>query len=245
MSGTPVGGRAVLVTGAAQGIGRAIAANFAAAGDRVALLDRDRATHAVAREIGGTGVVVDLADVAATRGAVAAAARALGGLDVVVNNAGIFRRTDIADTDPAEWDLVFAVNARAVMVVTQASLPFLRVAVSGRVVNIASMGGKEGTAGESAYCASKAAVIAFTRVAAREFGPQGITVNCVCPGYVLTELGAATRDPSDVARWTALSPLGRLADPQDVADMVHFLAGPNASYLTGQAVNVTGGMVMH
>lgn len=238
-------GRAVLVTGAAQGIGLAIAQRFAAGGDRVALLDRDGAVGEVARWLGGAGWQVDLADVAATRRAVAAVTADLGGLDVVVNNAGIWRRATVEEQDPDEWDAVFAVNARAVMVVTQAALPGLRTSASPRVVSIASMGGKEGTPGESAYCASKAAVIAYTRVAARELGPRGITVNCVCPGYVLTEMGAATRDPADVARWTAGSPLGRLASPSDVAGTVHFLAGPDGAYLTGQAVNVTGGMVMH
>lgn len=240
-------GRAVLVTGAAQGIGREIAARFAAAGDRVALLDRDPHVGAVAAELGDecVPVVVDLVDVAETRHAVSIAMAQLGGLDVVVNNAGIFRRRDIADMDPDEWDLLFAVNARAVMVVTQAALPALRRRPGSRVVNIASMGGKEGTAGESAYCATKAAVIAFTRTAAREFGQHAITVNCVCPGYVLTEMGEKTRSPEDVARWTALSPLGRLGRPADVADMVEFLASPAAGYLTGQAFNITGGMIMH
>lgn len=237
--------RRVLVTGAARGIGLAVAERFAAGGDRVALIDRDDAVRGAATRLHGVAAVCDLADVAASRAAVAAVLAELGGLDVVVNNAGLHRRASVAEQDPEEWDQVFAVNTRAVLVVTQAALPALRASPSGRVISIASMGGKAGTAGEGAYCASKAAVIAWTRVAARELGPEGITVNCVCPGYVPTDMGAETRSAADVARWTALSPLGRLGRPEDVAAAVHVLAGPDASYWTGQALNVTGGMIMH
>jgi 3-oxoacyl-[acyl-carrier protein] reductase len=109
---------------------------------------------------------------------------------------------------------------------------------------MASMAAKRGTAGEAAYAASKAAVVALTRVAALELGPSGITVNAVCPGYVLTDLGADTRTEDDEVRWAAMSPLGRLADPDDIAGVVEFLASDDAAYLTGQAVNVTGGMCM-
>lgn len=235
--------RRILVTGAAQGIGLAIARRFLDAGETVALLDRHPDIAEIAEQEGGVGVQVDLADVRRTQQAVAQAADHLGGIDVLVNNAGVFRRADVADMDIDEWDLIFAVNARAVQVVTQAALP--HVPDGGRVISIASMGGKEGTAGESAYCASKAAVIAWTRVAARELGGRGITVNCLCPGYVLTEMGADSRDPADVARWTSASPLGRLGRPDDIAGAVAFLAGPDAGYLTGQAINVTGGMIMH
>jgi NAD(P)-dependent dehydrogenase (short-subunit alcohol dehydrogenase family) len=114
----------------------------------------------------------------------------------------------------------------------------------GRVVNMASMAAKHGTAGEAAYASSKAAVVALTRIAALEFGSADITVNAICPGYVLTDLGADTRTEADVARWSAMSPLGRLADPDDVAGVVEFLASDDGGYLTGQALNVTGGMCM-
>ncbi len=110
---------------------------------------------------------------------------------------------------------------------------------------MASMGGKVGSPNQAHYAASKAAVISLTRVAAMELGPHGITVNCLCPGYVLTEMGAATRTPEMVAAWSATSPLGRCAEPSDVAGMALFLASPESDYCTGQAFNVTGGMVMH
>ena len=112
----------------------------------------------------------------------------------------------------------------------------------GRVVNMASMAAKRGTPGEAAYAASKAAVVALTRIAAMELGPHGVTVNSICPGYVLTDMGCDARSPDQVAAWASMSPLGRLGDPADVAGTVAFLAGEDGSYLTGQALNVTGGM---
>jgi 3-oxoacyl-[acyl-carrier protein] reductase len=115
----------------------------------------------------------------------------------------------------------------------------------GVIVNMASMGGKVGSPNQAHYAASKAAVISLTQVAAKELGPYGITVNCICPGYVLTDMGAATRTDSMVREWSSKSPLGRLAEPNDVANMAVFLASDEASYCTGQAMNVTGGMVMH
>jgi 3-oxoacyl-[acyl-carrier protein] reductase len=107
------------------------------------------------------------------------------------------------------------------------------------------MGGKHGEPGQAHYAASKAAVIALTRVAAMELGADGITVNCICPGYVATDMGATDRTPEQVAAWAALSPLGRIGTPDDVARMAVFLASDDAAYCTGQAFNVTGGMVMH
>ncbi len=115
----------------------------------------------------------------------------------------------------------------------------------GAIVNMASMGGKVGSPNQAHYAASKAAVIGLTRVSAMELGVHGIRANCICPGYVLTEMGAATRTPEMVAKWSSMSPLGRCAEPGEVADMAVFLASDEAKYCTGQAMNVSGGMVMH
>jgi len=123
--------------------------------------------------------------------------------------------------------------------------PVMIRAGRGRIVNMASMAAKVGTPGEAHYAASKAAVVALTRVAAMELGPSGINVNCVCPGYVLTEMGADTRTPEQVEAWTAGSPLGRLQSVADVAGVVRWLASDEAASCTGQSINVTGGMVMH
>ncbi|CCH86949.1 Short-chain dehydrogenase/reductase SDR [Modestobacter italicus] len=239
----------MVVTGAARGIGAEIARTFAAEGARLALLDRlADEVGAVAAEVGGRGYAVDLADVAATREVTGKAIAELGGVDVLVNNAGILRLTPLLEIDPAEWDEVFAVNTRAMLVTTQVAVRAM-TADPGRgvrkIVNMASMGGKAGGGGQAHYAASKAAVIALTRAAAAELGPLGITVNCLCPGFVLTEMGAGTRTEDDVAAWSALSPLGRLGEPRDVARAALFLACEDSDYLTGDALNVTGGMITH
>jgi 3-oxoacyl-[acyl-carrier protein] reductase len=117
--------------------------------------------------------------------------------------------------------------------------------IRGKIINLASMAAKKGGAGEGAYPASKAAVVALTRQAALEWGCHGITANALCPGYILTEMGAPTRTPQDIETWSAYSPLGRLGEPSDVSGVALFLAGPDSDYLTGQAINVTGGMIMH
>ena len=245
-------GRRVVVTGAARGIGAAIARRFAAEGARLSLLDRlaDQ-VGAVAEEVGGHAAAVDLTDVAATREVLEEAIAELGGIDVLVNNAGILRFAPLLEIDPAEWDEVFAVNVRSMLVTTQVAARAMvadrgrPAGAVGKIVNMASMGGKAGGAGQAHYAASKAAVIGLTRAAAAELGPAGITVTCLCPGYVLTEMGAGTRTEDDVRTWSALSPLGRLAEPDDVARAALFLASADSDYLTGEAVNVSGGMVTH
>ncbi|HWL44603.1 MAG TPA: SDR family NAD(P)-dependent oxidoreductase [Ilumatobacter sp.] len=238
-------GARVVVTGAARGIGADIARRFAADGAQLALIDVLDATP-LAAELGGVAVTCDLADPAATDDAVGKAVAQLGGVDVLVNNAGVFQITPLLDITPAEWDRTMAINARAMLVTIQAAA---RVMIAqgrgGRIVNMASMGGKVAEGGQLTYAASKAAVISLTQAAAAELGQHGITVNAVCPGYVLTEMGADTRSPEQVAGWSARSPLGRCGTTSDVADLVAFLASPAAGYLTGQAVNVSGGMIVH
>jgi 3-oxoacyl-[acyl-carrier protein] reductase len=243
-----------LVTGGARGIGRGIVERFVAEGAvSVAILDVDGdAARATADELADRAAVaafpVDLADVDAVGPAVAAAVAHGGGrLDVLVNNAGVFAKTPLRATTVADWDRVQAVNCRAALLTIQAAAAALEWSGrSGRarVVNMASMAARRGTPGEAAYAASKAGLVALSRVAAQELGPCGITVNAVCPGYVLTDLGADTRSEADVARWAAASPLGRLATVGDVAGVVAFLASDDGAYLTGQALDVSGGMVM-
>lgn len=253
---TPSGGRLadkrIIITGAARGIGAEIASCFQAEGARLALVDvLAEELAVVAGTLGAVPVVGDLRAPDAARSTIGAAIDALGGVDVLVNNAGVLRFSSILDMSADDWDLMFEVNARSMLFTTQAVVRSMISAatpgrvVKGKIVNMASMGGKLGSPNQAHYCASKAAVIAFTRVSAMEFGPHGINVNCICPGYVLTEMGSGTRTAEMVATWSAKSPLGRLAEPSDVARTALFLASSDADYCTGQALNVSGGMVMH
>ncbi len=244
--GERLAGRRALVTGGGRGIGAAIAATLSGQGARLAVLDVDaESAEAVAADIGGVAVVADLADPEQAAVGVRHAAERLGGLDVVVNNAGVFASTPLLEITVAEWDAMFALNVRAMLVVIQQAAPLLARSEAGRVINLASMGGKVGEAGQAHYAASKAAVIALTRVAAIELGAQGTTVNCICPGYVPTAMGAAGRTEAHLRAWARRSPLGRLGTPDDVAAMAAFLASDDASYCTGQALNVAGGMLFH
>ncbi|MCS5715364.1 SDR family oxidoreductase [Herbiconiux sp. CPCC 205716] len=245
-------GKRIVVTGGARGIGASIARRAAAEGAEVAVLDRlvDEGT-AFADETGCRFSPVDLTDHAGTVEVMDAVIADLGGIDVLVNNAGILRFSPLLDISVAEWETTFAINTTAMLVTTQVAAKAMIAGPDpaghrrGTIINLASMAGKTGGAGQGHYAASKAAVIALTRVTALELGPSGITANCLCPGYVLTEMGAATRTEEDVALWSTYSPLGRLADPADVAGVATFLASDDAAYMTGQALNVTGGMIMH
>lgn len=239
-------GKRAIVTGAARGIGAAIARRLATAGATVALLDVDAAVQQCADELGGWATVVDLGDPDATATATTAAIAAIGGVDILVNNAGILRITPLLEISVAEWDEVFDINARSMLVTTQvAAREMIAAGNGGRIINMASMGGKRAAPHQAHYAASKAAVIALTQATAASLGEYGITANSLCPGYVLTEMGAATRTPEMVAAWSATSPLGRCADADDVAAMALFLASDEASYCTGQALNVAGGMIVH
>ena len=241
---TGLSGRRGLVTGAARGIGRQVAQRLADEGMRMTLLDVDPTVERVAAEMGASALVVDLRDDEATHQALAADAEVHSDpYWLLVNNAGIFAKAPLLEMDLGQWDDLHRVNARSMVVVMQALAPaMIASGRGGRVVNMASMAAKRGTPGEIAYAASKAAVVALSRIAAMELGPHQITVNSICPGYVLTEMGADTRSADQVAAWSAMSPLGRLGQPADVAAVIAFLASDDGAYITGQALNVTGGM---
>ncbi|WP_307220174.1 SDR family NAD(P)-dependent oxidoreductase [Microbacterium sp. SORGH_AS_0888] len=241
------GGAKVIVTGGARGIGAAIAQRFASEGAAVVILDRLRAEGEVhAAAIGGGFVQVDLRDVRAVHEATTSAISSLGGVDVLVNNAGTLRFGSVLETSPEEWDEVFAINSRSMLLTIQAAArAMIDAGRGGSIINLASMAAKTGGEGQVAYAASKAAVVALTRVAALELGEHDVRVNALCPGYVLTEMGAGTRTPEQVALWSSYSPLGRLGMPDDIAGLALFLASADGRYMTGQALNITGGMVMH
>ena len=246
-------GLRVVVTGGARGIGGEIATRMSTEGARVAILDRlvaEGSAHAAA--LGGTFHEVDLVDPEATAAATTAAIDALGGVDVLVNSAGILQLKPLLDVTVADWNRMFSINTRAMLTTMQVAVrrmladgPGSPDGIRGKIINLASMAAKKGGANEGHYAASKAAVVALTRAAALEWGVHGITANSLCPGYILTEMGAATRTEADIATWSTYSPLGRLGQAADVAGVAAFLASSDADYLTGQAINVTGGMVMH
>jgi NAD(P)-dependent dehydrogenase (short-subunit alcohol dehydrogenase family) len=244
-------GRRALVTGGGSGIGAAIVRTFAGEGAAVAVLDGcAEAAVRVADEIGGRAYAVDLADVAGTRAVMDRAIARLGGLDVLVNDAGVMRFSALLDLEPADCGEVFALGTRAMLVTTQvaarAMISFRTPSAdsAGKVINVAGVGGVgDGDGGQAHYAASKAAIMALTRGAAHELGPHGITVNCLCPGVVLEAVPGCAPDRVDA--WSALSPLGRLAEPEDVARAALFLASSDSDYLTGDALNVSGGMLLH
>lgn len=250
-------GKRVMVTGAAQGIGRAISAAFAGEGATVVLTDLNADGAAkTAEEIGAnsSSMGLDVTDKAAVNDAVSTVIDDLGGIDVLVNNAGTITMRPAVELTEDEWDLNMNVNAKGVFLCTQAVLPHM-IERSGEccVVSTASQAGKRGYPLFSHYCASKAAVLNFTRAVAVEIAPH-VRLNCVCPGIVNTDMmereyaweTEMTGEPKEEIkkRWMAGIPMGRFQEPEDVAGVVLFLASDAASEMTGQGINVTGGMVM-
>jgi 3-oxoacyl-[acyl-carrier protein] reductase len=229
-----------LVTGAARGIGAATARALAAEGAHVICLDRpadEAATLEVAREIGGSALLVDLTDPGAAS-IIADAARARGGVDVMVHNAGITRDKTLARMSPEQWDQVLQVNLEAVIRVHQATEPHLRD--GGRVICLSSIAGLAGNVGQTAYAASKAGIAGFVAVAAGPLAARGITVNAVAPGFIETRLTAAIPFAiREVAR--RLAALGQGGLPEDVADAIAFLATPGSQGITGTTLRVCGG----
>jgi 3-oxoacyl-[acyl-carrier protein] reductase len=241
--------RAVLVTGASRGIGAAIAREFAAAGDRVAVhygASRERA-EAVAASLAGEGHVVagaDLADPEAVGAMVDRAAEALGGVDVLVNNAGVFMHHPIDDTTYEEWQRAWsdtlAVNLVGAANVTWCAVRHMIAAGGGRIVNVSSRGAFRGEPTQPAYGASKAALIAFGQSLARALGPHRIAVTTVAPGWTETDMAADSLSGPRGDAIRAESPLGRVATPEDVARAVLYLASPEAEMASGAVLDVNG-----
>ncbi len=242
--------RAAIVTGAAQGLGQAIAGMLCENGMGVAILDIDagKAAEAAGRLAGRAAVAAafacDVADNASIARAVAAAADRFGGIDVVVNCAGVMNSTRIPDITREEWDRMLAVNLGGTFFVTQAALPHLRQSRAGRVVNISSNAGRMGGFENSmTYTASKGGVISLTFGLARQLAPDNITVNAVCPGPVETEM-VRNFAAGGMERLKARIPMGRFATPGDVAAAVCYLASEEAGFVTGLLLDVNGGLYM-
>jgi len=242
-------GRCALVTGAGSGIGRAIAERLAEEGARVAVSDLVVAdAETTAKEIGGDAVAfeLDVASDASIRRAIAAVAERLGPVEVLVNNAGWDRMEPFVDSQPGTWDRVLAINLRGPIAVTRAVLDSMIERRFGRIVSIASDAGRVGSSGEAVYSGAKAGVMGFSRTLAREVAGFGINVNTVCPGPTNTPLlqGEAEKNPKLIAALARAIPLGRPAEPTEIAAAVAFLASDDAGFITGQALSVSGGMTM-
>jgi NAD(P)-dependent dehydrogenase (short-subunit alcohol dehydrogenase family) len=245
--GGDLGGKAAIVTGGANGIGREIAPRLAAAGAAVLVADRDGAgAEAVAGEIAATGgrVVgreVDVRDPAGCEALVAAAHEAFGRLDVLVTSAGIAHSRPFLRTSLELWQETLAVNLTGTFLCCQAAAPAMAAVGGGRIITIASVSGQRGGTGRAAYGASKGGVITLTRVMAVELARHNITVNAIAPGPVETPMVATLHTAADRAAWLGSVPAKRYGTPAEVAAAAVFLASDEASYITGHVLNVDGG----
>ena len=242
-------GRIAVVTGAAQGIGRVIALLLAERGASLVLCDIDlEAAGETAKEIEDKGskcvaLKSDVSDLRDAEKIVKQAVEHFGSLDILVNNAGITKDNVLLRMKEEQWDQVMAVNLKGTFNVTKAAIKVMLRKKSGKIINIASITGLMGNAGQANYSASKAGVIGFTKAVAREYADRGITVNAVAPGFIATAMTDAIPE-KEREELVKQIPMKRLGTPEDVANAVYFLASDAASYITGHVVGVNGGLYM-
>jgi 3-oxoacyl-[acyl-carrier protein] reductase len=242
-------GKVALVTGAGQGIGKVIAIKLAKNGASVVLNDLNKeGLNAVASEIennGGKALpleanVVNMEDV---QGMVDKIVQELGGIHILVNNAGITRDALLLRMSVDDWDTVLSVNLKGVFNCTKSALKYMSKQKEGNIISIASIVGVMGNAGQANYAASKAGVIGFTKTVAKEYAKRGIKANAIAPGFISTAMTDALSDKVKEEMMKQI-PMGKLGEPEDVADAVLFLASDASSYITGQVININGGMYM-
>ena len=243
-----IAGRVAIVTGAASGMGRATAKLFAEEGARVAVTDLDLlACQEVARECGTNALpyALDVSDYDAIRNVVGRIAEDFGGIDILVNNAGVssFAPLDGGDEYDAVWDRALAVMLTAQQRIVRAALPWLRESDAARIVNIASTEGLGATPGDTPYVAAKTGVTGLTRGLAVDLGPEGITVNCICPGPIKTAMTEAVPEEHKTIFAKRRTALKRYGDPEEVAHVTMSLVLPAASYITGAVIPVDGGLM--
>jgi NAD(P)-dependent dehydrogenase (short-subunit alcohol dehydrogenase family) len=246
--------KVALVTGASRGIGRALAVGFANAGYDMAVADLPSQAEGLAEtrtaiEASGRKAWVEPMDVSSKMqvdAALGLIVERAGKIDVLVNNAGILKPSTLEDLSEEDWEAHMNVNAKGVLLCCQAALPSMRRQKSGRIINIASIAGRQGVATQGHYAATKAAVITLTRVLAQEVGADGITVNAICPGIILTEMGKNNLGSEQAVRhWAEVAALKRLGMPEDVVGPALFFASDQSAFVTGQALNVCGGIYFH
>jgi 3-oxoacyl-[acyl-carrier protein] reductase len=249
MTKATLDGQVALVTGATRGIGRAIAATLAAAGATVigtATTDEGAATiTAYLKEAGnaGTGIQLDVTDAAAVDAALADIDKRFGAIAILVNNAGITRDNLLVRMKNEEWDDIISTDLKPAFRLAKGVLRGMMKARHGRIIQIGSVVGASGNAGQTNYAAAKAALVGFTKSLAQEVGSRNITINCVAPGFVDTDMTKALPEAQRAALLEKI-PLGRLGSPEDIANAVLFLASPQAGYITGATLHVNGGMYM-
>lgn len=245
-------GKVAVVTGGSRGIGRAICVALGAQGAKVVVnytANEGAAAEAAdaVRAAGGEAVVkrFDVADAEAVNAAFKDIAAELGGVAILVNNAGIAVNALTLGAKDADWQRALAVNLTGTFNCTRAALrPLMKAREAGRIINLTSVVGEAGSAGQAPYVAAKSGVIGLTKTWAREYASRGITVNAVSPGWIDTDMTAAELPEAKRAELTQQIPLARVGKPEDIAGAVAFLAGPAASYITGQVLRVNGGLLM-
>jgi 3-oxoacyl-[acyl-carrier protein] reductase len=240
-------GEVVLVTGASRGIGAAIADLLAARGAKVVgTATTDAGAQAITTRmasVGGVGKVLDVTDSAAVEAVIEDIGKSIGPISVLVNNAGITRDQILMRMKDEDWNLILDTNLSSVYRTSKAVMRGMMKARKGRIINIASVIGLTGNAGQANYAAAKAGIIAFSKSLAKEIGSRGITVNVVAPGFIQTDMTDTLPEEAKQALMGQIA-LGRLGSPSDIAEAVAFLAGPAAAYITGETLNVNGGMYM-
>lgn len=245
-----LGGKIALVTGASRGIGRAVAIELAKEGAAVAINYAGNKAAAeevqsIITEMGGKAMIIqaDVSDEKAATDMVEEVIKQFGGIDILVNNAGITRDGLFIRMKEEDWNAVINTNLTGIFNCTKVAAKYMMKKRAGKIINMSSVSGIMGNAGQTNYAAAKAGVIGFTKSLAREMAGRGITVNAVAPGFIATDMTAAMTEKAQ-EHVLASIPLGKMGEPKNIADAVVFLASDKASYITGQVIHVDGGMVM-
>ncbi|MBE3102420.1 MAG: 3-oxoacyl-[acyl-carrier-protein] reductase [Firmicutes bacterium] len=243
-------GKVALVTGASRGIGKACALYLAELGVKVAInysRSSEQADQVVAqiKEMGGEAIAIraDVSKQAEVETMVDETIKSLGGLDILINNAGVTKDTLLIRMKEEDWDQVLDINLKGAFLVTKAAAKYMMKKRQGKIINISSVIGVSGNAGQANYAASKAGIIGFSKSIAKELAPRGILVNIIAPGFIDTDMTDVLNDQVKEAILSQI-PLGRYGDPEDIAYLVGFLSSEQSQYITGQVIHVDGGMVM-